>query len=77
VNQSVFIKVIQPRRVMGNETHIKSSQTQQLFIPVLIEQHISTWQPSSDRKRILANELSYKETEISASYSFYCYVEYM
>lgn len=44
VNQSVFIKVIQPSRLMGNENYSKSSQTQQMFIPVLNEQHISTWQ---------------------------------
>jgi len=44
VNQSVFIKAIQPRPVMGNENHSKSSQTQQLFIPLLTEYHISTWQ---------------------------------
>jgi len=41
VNQSVFIKVIQPRRLVGNENHSKSSQTQQMFIPVLNEQHTS------------------------------------
>jgi hypothetical protein len=42
VNQSVFIKMIHLLRVMGNENHSKCSWTQQLFIPVLIKQHICT-----------------------------------